>query len=130
MSPATRPQPLVRQPQATREPWPTLAVPRCPSRADPLTLQVGAHPILGAWAIEDSVPMDWVEGCRWEVTVELPEFELVEYKYAVRCGWAPDGPAIWQGGPNFMVATNTVRRPLSARLSLCVVKGGQRWLGG
>jgi len=68
---------------------------------------VGAHPILGAWNIEDSVPMDWVEGCRWEVTVELPEFELVEYKYAVRVGWAPDGPAIWQGGPNFMVATNT-----------------------
>jgi len=72
-------------------------------------VQVGAHPILGAWNIEDSVPMDWVEGCRWEVTVELPEFELVEYKYAVRVGWAPDGPAIWQGGPNFMVATNTVR---------------------
>lgn len=67
---------------------------------------IGAHPLLGEWQIEDSVPMDWVEGTKWEVTLTVPHFELIEYKYVVRSGWDPDGPAIWQGGPNFILATN------------------------
>uniref|UniRef100_A0A7S0NAT6 CBM20 domain-containing protein n=1 Tax=Pyramimonas obovata TaxID=1411642 RepID=A0A7S0NAT6_9CHLO len=67
---------------------------------------IGAHPCLGAWDIADSVPMDWVEGVRWEVTVELPQLELIEYKYVVRYGWDPEGYSIWQGGPNYMLATN------------------------
>jgi hypothetical protein len=34
--------------------------------------------------------MDWVEGVRWEVTIEVPQLELIEYKYVVRYGWVRD----------------------------------------
>ncbi|KAK3269464.1 hypothetical protein CYMTET_22097 [Cymbomonas tetramitiformis] len=67
---------------------------------------IGAHPILGEWDVAESVPMDWVEGCTWEVHLDLPHFELIEYKYVIRCGWGPSGDTLWQGGPNYMLATN------------------------
>jgi len=67
---------------------------------------VGGHPILGDWKINEGVPLDWVEGNRWEVEMELPQLELIEYKYAVRCGWHDNAPIIWAGGPNCLLATN------------------------
>ena len=36
----------------------------------------------------------------WQGTCQLPGYELAEYKYVVRTGWAPDAECWWQGGPN------------------------------
>ena len=52
---------------------------------------VGEHPLLGAWQVADSVPMDWVEikgeaSCTWEVHLDLPRYSLFQYKYVVRTG--------------------------------------------
>uniref|UniRef100_A0A061SEP4 Neopullulanase n=1 Tax=Tetraselmis sp. GSL018 TaxID=582737 RepID=A0A061SEP4_9CHLO len=71
---------------------------------------VGNHPILGEWNVNEGVPLDWVEGNRWEVEMVLPQFELIEYKYVVRCGWHDSATTIWAGGPNCLLATNQSRR--------------------
>jgi len=67
---------------------------------------VGGHPLLGDWNANDGVPLDWVGGVRWEVEMEMPHYELIEYKYVVRCGWHNDAHIIWSGGPNNLLATN------------------------
>ena len=65
----------------------------------------GGHPLLGDWSPVNGVPMDWVEGNKWKVTVPLPAHQLIQYKYVVRSGWAPDGETRWQGGPDGMIST-------------------------
>eukprot|EP00873_Tetraselmis_striata_P008001 jgi/Tetstr1/428265/TSEL_018304.t1 len=67
---------------------------------------VGGHPVLGDWNTNEGVPLDWVGGIRWEVEMEIPHFELIEYKFVVRCGWHNDAHIIWSGGPNSLLATN------------------------
>ena len=65
----------------------------------------GGHALLGDWSTVNGIPMDWVEGNKWSVTVNLPAHQLIQYKYVVRSGWAPDGDTRWQGGPDGIIST-------------------------
>ena len=41
-------------------------------------------PAVGRLGPRDGVPMDWVEGNKWKVTVPLPAHSLIQYKYVIR----------------------------------------------
>jgi glycosidase len=69
---------------------------------------VGSSDALGNWQPQNGIPLEYIEGEHnmWQGTCQLPGYELAEYKYVVRTGWAPDAECWWQGGPNNMLGTN------------------------
>ena len=48
---------------------------------------MGGHELLGDWDVARAVPMDWEEGTKWSVSVDLPQHSLIQYKYVVKTGW-------------------------------------------
>ena len=38
----------------------------------------GGHALLGDWSTVNGIPMDWVEGNKWSVTVNLPAHQLIQ----------------------------------------------------
>ena len=40
------------------------------------------------------------------MSLPLPAYSMVEYKYIIKQGWAPGAHVIWQAGPNSLIATN------------------------
>jgi len=69
---------------------------------------VGAGPTLGNWNPDKAVPMDndLVKYDEWHVEIEVPSWEMLEYKYIVRSGWSAGAGSRWQAGPNSILATN------------------------
>ena len=52
---------------------------------------MGGHELLGDWDVAKAVPMDWEEGTKWTVSVDLPQHSLIQYKYVVKTA-GPDSP--------------------------------------
>eukprot|EP00793_Prasinoderma_coloniale_P001349 PRCOL_00005124-RA len=69
---------------------------------------VGSGETLGDWQPHKGVPLDYVEGegNLWKGSAVFPSYELAEYKYVIRSGWAPSAECWWQDGPNNVLATN------------------------
>ena len=64
---------------------------------------VGNCPGLGNWQHKAAPEMQWSDGHKWNVTVEVPNSHVVEYKYVVL---QPDGVTAlqWQQGNNAVLA--------------------------
>ena len=64
---------------------------------------VGSTESLGGWVLRNGAELEWGEGHRWSVTVEVPAGGIVEYKYVVL---QPDGIQAlqWQEGNNAVLA--------------------------
>lgn len=64
---------------------------------------VGNCPGLGNWQHKAAPELQWSDGHKWNVTVEVPNGHVIEYKYVVL---QPDGLTAlqWQQGNNAVLA--------------------------
>ena len=101
-------------------PWPCPALPcpalPCPAGSIAVSLQlpyrcsfgqtmcvIGARDDLGAWNVQQAVPMEWTEGDVWVVELQLPKAAVeVEYKYVVRSERSKEAVR-WKEGGNFQL---------------------------
>eukprot|EP00892_Ulva_mutabilis_P000197 jgi/Ulvmu1/10178/UM006_0134.1 len=93
---------------------------------------VGNCPGLGNWQHKAAPEMQWSDGHKWNVTVEVPAGHVVEYKYVVL---QPDGLTAlqWQQGNNAVLAILPGESRLEVQdnwydpaASAVVPSGGQR----
>ncbi len=68
-----------------------------------LVMEYGIPIITGSWALQHAPELQWSDGDRWHVSVDLPANGVYEYKYVIMSSEGQHAIS-WQRGNNCVLA--------------------------